>query len=275
MTTNYYTVNGRIIGESTGGVRTNYLPDALGSVTATVDESGAVVNTYRYKPAGAQLSKTGVGADPKFLWNGANGYLQSVGSLSYVRARHYDSDANAWTSINSRWPDVPPYSYAAFNPITYAEPSLALPGPAGESGSSTESRSARLPSPPCDDKIGNCSRPHPCPGGNNIDNGKQCYCKGEYGTKITGNVVGSTKVTCCSGSGGTCPKKSDCDHKEVWHIEVRRVKCLTWPSGKLCNIGVCMDKFTSKKSTSKSCGCKRNLCEPQPYAPPQPYALDD
>ncbi len=32
--TRYYTVNGRISGESTGGVRTNYLPDALGSVTA-------------------------------------------------------------------------------------------------------------------------------------------------------------------------------------------------------------------------------------------------
>jgi len=34
--TNYHTVNGRIRGESTAGVRTDYLTDALGSVVATV-----------------------------------------------------------------------------------------------------------------------------------------------------------------------------------------------------------------------------------------------
>ena len=35
--TNYYSVNGQIIGEATNGVRTDYLMDALGSVTGMVN----------------------------------------------------------------------------------------------------------------------------------------------------------------------------------------------------------------------------------------------
>ena len=72
--TNYHTVNGQIIGETTAGVRTDYMVDALGSVTGTVNQSGQVVNTYRYKPYGALLAKTGTGADPKMGWVGSRGY---------------------------------------------------------------------------------------------------------------------------------------------------------------------------------------------------------
>ncbi len=75
MTKRYYTVDGRIIGESTGGVRTDYVHDAQGNVVATTDETGAVVNTYRYKPFGNLLATTGAGADPRFLWNGAQGTM--------------------------------------------------------------------------------------------------------------------------------------------------------------------------------------------------------
>src|SRR5579863_4200382 len=99
--TNYYTVNGALIGEKTvGGSRTDYLTDALGSVTATVNQSGQVVNTYRYKPYGAQLAKTGVGADPAFQWAGESGYRQTSKKYSdvYVRARHYDSRGGRWTT---------------------------------------------------------------------------------------------------------------------------------------------------------------------------------
>ena len=76
--TNYYTVNGRIRAESSGGTRTTYLPDALGSVTATMDESGSVLNTYRYKPYGSLLSKSGMGGDPRFQWQGKKG-IQTTG----------------------------------------------------------------------------------------------------------------------------------------------------------------------------------------------------
>ena len=44
--TNYHTVNGRIIGETTSGTRTDYLTDALGSVTATVNQSAVFYALY-------------------------------------------------------------------------------------------------------------------------------------------------------------------------------------------------------------------------------------
>ena len=44
--TNYYTLGGEILGEkTTGQSRVDYLTDALGSVTATLNESAQVVNT--------------------------------------------------------------------------------------------------------------------------------------------------------------------------------------------------------------------------------------
>jgi hypothetical protein len=99
--TKYYSVNGQIIGEKVGSnSRVDYLTDALGSVTATVDQNAAVVNTYRYKPYGAQLSKTGSGPDPAFRWVGSLGYRQTGVNQSdvYVRARHYGTAAGQWTT---------------------------------------------------------------------------------------------------------------------------------------------------------------------------------
>ena len=111
MTKNYYTVNGRIIGESTGGVRTNYLPDALGSVTATVDESGAVVNTYRYKPYGSQLSKSGAGADPKFLWRGQAGYRTEIQDLVSTDKRTLNTKTGTSLTVSKAWPDGDAYNF--------------------------------------------------------------------------------------------------------------------------------------------------------------------
>ena len=122
--TNYDTVNGRIRAEVTGGTRTGYLPDALGSVTAIVDESGAVQNTYRYKPYGELLAKTGAAADPKFMWVGLWGYRGKASSdHKYVRARHYASSNGQWLSIDPIWPFEMPYEYVSGAPITQLDPS--------------------------------------------------------------------------------------------------------------------------------------------------------
>lgn len=121
--TNYYTVDGEIIGEKTsGGSRIDYLTDALGSVTATVNQSAQVVNTYRYKPYGKQLSKSGVGADPKFQWVGTQGYRQTGRSYSdvYVRARHYDTSTARWTTKDPIGMDAgysEDYIYCLQNPL--------------------------------------------------------------------------------------------------------------------------------------------------------------
>jgi hypothetical protein len=62
-TTNYYAVQGELLGEKVGaGSRADYLTDALGSVTATVDHTGTMLNRYAYKPYGTQLSKSGAAA---------------------------------------------------------------------------------------------------------------------------------------------------------------------------------------------------------------------
>src|SRR5690242_12329602 len=68
--TNYYSVSGELLGEKSGGARTDYLTDGLGNITATVNQAGALVNRYSYRPYGGLLSETSSGADPSFQWVG-------------------------------------------------------------------------------------------------------------------------------------------------------------------------------------------------------------
>ena len=137
--TNYYTVDGEIIGEATGGVRADYMVDALGSVTGTVDQSAQVLNTYRYKPYGALLAKTGAGADPKRQWVGSLGY-RATGrrqSESYVRARHYGTSSGLWTSHDRWWPRLPALGYGLGNPCVFVDPTGTLPYFTSDSGCSS------------------------------------------------------------------------------------------------------------------------------------------
>ena len=126
--TNYYNVGGQIVGEKpSGGNRRDYLTDALGSVVGTVTSTGAVENTYRYKPYGGLLARTGVASDPSFLWVGSQGYRQTGKKYSdvYVRARHYSSDVGRWTTrdpigYDDGWNQ---YGYVHGNPILLGDPS--------------------------------------------------------------------------------------------------------------------------------------------------------
>jgi RHS repeat-associated protein len=122
--TNYFTVNGQIVGESTGSNFTQYLSDAMGSVRATV-EGKRVKNTYAFKPFGELLAKTGTAPDPAFGWTGSSGSRRN--GLRYVdqynRARHYSTEASSWTSVDPIWPGTLPYSYGGVNPTTFCDPS--------------------------------------------------------------------------------------------------------------------------------------------------------
>lgn len=127
-TTNYYTVNGHIIGESTDGVHTDYLTDALGNVSGTVNSAGALINTYSYKPSGALLAKTGVGADPRFKHVGAHGIATSTRKYAeeYMRRRHYSHTTGAFTTRDpiASGPEFGmPYIYVKQNPTTLIDPS--------------------------------------------------------------------------------------------------------------------------------------------------------
>src|ERR1051326_3092592 len=128
--TNYYTVGNEIIGEkTTGGSRVDYLTDMLGSVTATVNQSAQVVNTYRNKPYGTQLAKTGVGADPAFLWVGSKGYRQTSNKFSegYVRARHFNAVTGCWNTQDPLSRLTYEYIYVHANPVIRTDPSGLIP----------------------------------------------------------------------------------------------------------------------------------------------------
>jgi hypothetical protein len=103
--TNYYSVNGRIIAESTNGVRTDYHRDALGSVVATTDQNQSVTATARYAAYGTPFSTTGSYNTLRFGWCGSWGYRKTQRSGTglaqaeeYVRARHLSISAARWTT---------------------------------------------------------------------------------------------------------------------------------------------------------------------------------
>jgi RHS repeat-associated protein len=122
---NYHSANGRLIGETTSGVRTDYMSDALGSVTGTLNASQAVVNTYRYKPYGELLAKTGSAADPAFMWNGTTQSRRTGLAFSgqYNRARHYGTRQGQWTTVDPLWPSERAFVYVSGNPVRWTDPS--------------------------------------------------------------------------------------------------------------------------------------------------------
>src|ERR1700722_13257443 len=111
-TTNYYTVNGNLLGEATAGVETTYVPDALGSTTQTITSSG-VQNKYVYSPYGRLITRSGPAADPKFLWN-AQTQSRTTGCVfaeQYNRRRHVSSTTAQWTTRDPIWPITHPYAF--------------------------------------------------------------------------------------------------------------------------------------------------------------------
>jgi|GEM_PF-5526627 len=122
--TNYFSANGVLLGEDGPNGKVDYLTDALGSVVTTANQSGTLLNEYRYKPYGAMLSKSGSATDPEFLWVGTQGYrnLGLKHSDVYVRARHFSSLEGAWTTIDSWWPAQRPFAYATNKPTQEIDP---------------------------------------------------------------------------------------------------------------------------------------------------------
>ena len=119
----YYTVDGQIVGYRKSGVRKDFLTDALGSVTAEVDQTGNTKSfDGRYQPYGGTLASTGTRG--LYGWIGSWGYRDTGLSASshYVRARHYSRTGGNWTSVDPLWPDEYPYIYAAENPTFYVDP---------------------------------------------------------------------------------------------------------------------------------------------------------
>jgi hypothetical protein len=95
--------------------------------TGTVKAS-TILKTYAYKPYGGILQQSGVGPDPKFLWNACVGYRITSRAYSdlYVRRRHLSSILALWTTLDDYWPSVRAYSYSSSNPVSISDASGQL-----------------------------------------------------------------------------------------------------------------------------------------------------
>ncbi len=86
MKARYTVIDGEIIAEKRGGVRSHYVPDPLDSTVALLDSTQAQTDTFSYWPDGENNARTGTTATP-FRFVGAGGYYRDSGTRDYVRAR--------------------------------------------------------------------------------------------------------------------------------------------------------------------------------------------
>ncbi|MFJ2744990.1 RHS repeat-associated core domain-containing protein [Streptomyces sp. NPDC087440] len=104
---------------TTGGKSYYYLTDALGSVLALVDETGAKVNEYRYSPRGVDGVFTEKVPQP---YRYADGYQDPTG-LYHYGARYYDPRIGRFTSPDPSGQEKNPYLYAEGDPVNRIDPS--------------------------------------------------------------------------------------------------------------------------------------------------------
>ncbi len=133
MKTAFYTVDGELLATEASGVRSDLLPEALGSVVTVSDSSGAVQRSQRYKPYGSDLSSSGAGPRPSYGWVGRQGYRESALSLAehYVRARHYSDGSGRWRSVDPLWPEERAFGYCHGEPIDWMDPTGLQKGSGG------------------------------------------------------------------------------------------------------------------------------------------------
>jgi RHS repeat-associated protein len=126
-TTTYYlrTPDGGVIGQNRAGSRHYNLTDALGSVIAVLNTSGAVVGTYGYDPWGVITASTGTAVN---AYRYAGGYFDIQTGLTKFGTRYYDPALGRWTQqdpIAGTIGDpgrVNRYTYVGDDPVTRTDP---------------------------------------------------------------------------------------------------------------------------------------------------------
>lgn len=123
-TVRYTNINGRIVAEKRNGVRRLYVPDAIGSTTAMV-ENGTVTSEFKYWPYGEVRS----GTDPTpFQFCGTLGYRQDNRTRLYVRARPYQPCVGRWATADPLPANSSGHQYLAGLPTRLTDPSGLTPG---------------------------------------------------------------------------------------------------------------------------------------------------
>jgi RHS repeat-associated protein len=90
-----------------------YLTDALGSVIAVADESGAKVKEYSYSPRGVTRSSSSEQTTQPYRF--ADGYQDPTGLYHYA-ARYYDLNIGRFNSPDPSGQEQSPYLYAGGRP---------------------------------------------------------------------------------------------------------------------------------------------------------------
>ena len=108
---NYTTINGQIVCENRGGVKTLFMPDTLGNVIETRNmDTGAQTSSTTYWPYGEVRTQTGTNPSP-FGFCGVWGYYTQSGQPTYVRARYYRPNLGRWQTVDPLWPWEDAYTY--------------------------------------------------------------------------------------------------------------------------------------------------------------------
>ncbi len=111
--------SGTLNSMTTAGKSYYYLTDALGSVLALADETGAKANEYRYSPRGVDGVFTEKVPQP---YRFAGGYQDPTG-LYHYGARYYDPRIGRFTSPDPSGQEKNPYLYAEGDPVNRIDPS--------------------------------------------------------------------------------------------------------------------------------------------------------
>ncbi|NYV73291.1 hypothetical protein HW445_02925 [Streptomyces sp. UH6] len=107
----------------TGGKSYYYLTDAIGSVVALADDTGAKVNTYSYSPRGVTRAATTEQVPQPYRF--AGGYRDPTG-LYHYEARYYDPNIGRFNSPDPSGQEKSPYLYAEDDPVNRIDPSGLL-----------------------------------------------------------------------------------------------------------------------------------------------------
>jgi RHS repeat-associated protein len=120
---NYLTLDGEIVSETRNGVKTDYIPDPLGSTSKLVNTSQTVTDVFEYWPYGELRLHTG-GSGTPFRFGGTWGYYtHSPSTRLRVGARDLRVDIGRWQTVDPVWPGQSPYVYCDGRPVACADPS--------------------------------------------------------------------------------------------------------------------------------------------------------
>jgi len=119
-TVTYATVNGRLMMENRGGVKTAYVSDTLGNLIQCRDASGNKTYEAFYWSYGEIRASSGTNPSP---WGfvGLLGYYTDALNYLYVRARYYRPNLTRWQTVDPHWAQESPYLYCHDSPVSRSD----------------------------------------------------------------------------------------------------------------------------------------------------------